>query len=135
MRREDIDAWVEAHRDELPNNLAELACYPIPFRKAILNAVTADLRASFWREHLLSFLEPTTVLSPEQQELVRDAIEELPTLFGATLEAGRTRVGALEDRMRQLITRQQAREMFGTIGPPEPPGGLPLPPGANPSAE
>jgi hypothetical protein len=36
--------------------------------------------------------------------------------------------------MRVLITPQQAHEMFGMVGPPEPPEGLPLPADAHPSA-
>jgi hypothetical protein len=36
---------------------------------------------------------------------------------------------ALEDRMRDLFTREQAAAMFAMVGPPEPPEGLPLPPG------
>jgi hypothetical protein len=132
MSREEIDDWVKAHRDDLPKNLAELSSYPIPFRKAILSAVAPNVRVDFWREHLLTFLQPSTDLAPDQQDLVRDAIEELPAIFGGTLKAGRARASVLEDRMRRLITPRQAREMFGTIGPPEPPGGLPLPSDAQP---
>jgi hypothetical protein len=36
---------------------------------------------------------------------------------------------ALEDRLRDLFTREQAAAMFAMVGPPEPPEGLPLPPG------
>jgi hypothetical protein len=35
--------------------------------------------------------------------------------------------------MRDLFSRRQAGEMFGMVGPPEPPEGLPLPVGARPS--
>jgi len=44
------------------------------------------------------------------------------------------RARALENRMRELLTRQQAGLMFGMVGPPEPPEGLPLPLDAQPSS-
>ena len=133
MKRDEIQAWVEAHRDTLPHTLAELARFPIPFRKVIVAAVEPALQIRFWREHLETFLGPESRLTPEQQELVRDSIGDLPLMFGVSRAAGQTRAAALEERMRVLITREQAREMFGTLGPPEPPEGLPLPADAQPS--
>ena len=130
MSRAEIAAWVEEHRDELPANLAELSQYPMPFRKVIVNALAPEQRIELWRAHLLTHLEPTSDLSPTQQQLVRDAIEELPALFGGTLEAGQARALALEGRVREHFTPQEALRVFGTLGPPEPSGGLPLPPDA-----
>ena len=40
----EIDAWVERHRDELPTSLEELSRLPVPFRKAIVNAVSSERR-------------------------------------------------------------------------------------------
>jgi uncharacterized damage-inducible protein DinB len=54
----------------------------------------------------------------------------LASLFGSPLPEAREKVLALEERMRGMFTRQQAVEMFGMVGPPEPPEGLPLPAGA-----
>ena len=34
--------------------------------------------------------------------------------------------------MRTMLTPTQASRMFGTLGPPEPPEGLPIPPDALP---
>ena len=31
MRRDEIEAWVEAHKSELPRTLAELATFPFRF--------------------------------------------------------------------------------------------------------
>jgi hypothetical protein len=134
MKHDEIVAWVEAHRDTLPQNLAELSTFPIAFRTVIVNKVSPELRMSLWREHLNTFIAPDSTLTADQQTLVRDAIEELPVLFGTSRTVFETRAKALEDRMRDLISRQQAVEMFGTVGPPEPPGGLPLPADAQPSA-
>ena len=133
MKHDDILAWVEAHQDSLPRTLAELSAFPIPFRKVIVNFVSPEARTAFWREHLTSFIGPDSALTQDQQTLVRDAIAELPLLFTTPRAEFEQRAKALENRMRVLLTRRQAGEMFGMVGPPEPPEGLPLPVDAQPS--
>jgi hypothetical protein len=116
----------------LPHTLHELAAFPVPFRKAIVHAVSPEQRISFWREHLMTFVGPNATLTTEQRTLVWDALGMLPDIFGGSRVDGQARVRALEERMRELLTPEQAARMFGTIGPPEPPEGLPLPAGASP---
>ena len=133
MKHEDIVAWVEAHRDTLPTTLAELSAFPVPFRKVIVNSVSPEARTAFWREHLTSFVGPDSALTPEQQALVRDTIADLPLMFRGSRADFETRAKAFENRARDLFSRRQAAEMFGMVGPPEPPEGLPLPVDARPS--
>ena len=133
MRQDEIIAWVDAHRANLPRTVAELAAFPIPFRKVIVNSVSAEQRIAFWREHLTSFLGASSALGPDQQALVADAIAELPVMLGGDRTVFESRARVLEERMKVLLTREQAAMMFGMVGPPEPPEGLPLPPGAVPS--
>ena len=133
MKHHEIERWVESHRDTLPTTLAEISMFPIPFRKVIVNAVSPEARTSLWREHLESFVGPDSALTEDQRQLVRDAIDTLPAMFDGPREDALDRVKALEDRMRILLSRQQAATMFGMVGPPEPEGGLPLPPDARPS--
>ena len=133
MKHEDIVAWVEAHRDTLPTTLAELSAFPVPFRKVIVNFVSPEARTAFWREHLTSFIGPDSALTPDQQTLVRDTIADLPLMFSGPREVFEARAKAFENRTRDLFSRRQAAEMFGMVGPPEPPEGLPLPVDAHPS--
>ena len=130
MNHRDILAWVDSHRDTLPRTLAELSAFPVPFRKVIVNYVSPEQRTAFWREHLSSFIQPDSALSDDQQTLVRDAIADLPLLFTGTRPEFEVRAMALENRMRDVFSKRQAAEMFGMVGPPEPEGGLPLPPDA-----
>ena len=132
LRPDQIYDWVKRHAHELPRTLTEISRYPIPFRKAIAAELDAPTRAALWREHVETFLGPGSELTEPQRALLTDAIGELPVIFGADRSEGPSRARALEDRMRQLITREQASRIFGTLGPPEPPGGLPLPPDALP---
>jgi hypothetical protein len=129
LPREEIIAWVDQHRETLPTTLAELSSFPIAFRKVIVNRVSPEQRTRFWQDHLRTFLAPEAGLTAEQQSFVAETIPTLSDIFGSPLPEAQAKMRALEDRMRQLFTQPQAAAMFGTIGPPEPPEGLPIPPG------
>jgi hypothetical protein len=130
MNRDEILAWVEAHRDSLPSNLDELARFPIPFRKVIATVVPHERRLAFWREHLESFVGDNSELSTEQQSFVREAALSLPTLLAKP--APNPEIVAWEARLAALFSRQAASRIFGTLGPAEPPEGLPIPADAHP---
>jgi hypothetical protein len=129
LSHEEIVAWVEAHADDLPRSVAELSTFPIAFRRVIVDHVSAERRARFWQDHLRTFLGPESPLTGEQRAFVEDAIERLPDLFASPHADAQHTMRPLEDRMRRLFTREQAAAMFGMVGPAEPSGGLPLPPG------
>ena len=128
----EIHAWVERHKDDLPKTLAEIARYPIPFRKAIVAAVEPEVRVSLWREHLAGFLSEESGLTQEQQALIRETIDELPGIVGVAAADGRERLRAFDKRARELFTREQGGPIFATLGPLEPPEGLPIPADALP---
>ena len=124
----EIHAWVAAHRDVLPRTLADLATFPIAYRRAIFAASPPDVRATFWREHWAPFLAPDSPLSPEQQAFLREAEAALPALMGDDRTSVQVQLRAFEDRMRAVFSRQEAGALFATLGPAEPPEGLPAPP-------
>jgi hypothetical protein len=128
----EIAEWARQNPDRIPTTLAELSTYPVAFRRVLVNIVTPEQRTALWREHLESFIGADSTLDDAQRQLVRDAIEELPMLFGGDRAVFEERAKAFEARMKDVLTREQAYHMFGMIGPPEPPDGLPLPPGAVP---
>jgi len=129
LRHDEILQWVEEHRDELPNTVAELAAFPVAFRRVIVNFVPHERRTQFWQEHLQSFLGPESPLNVKQRTFVESTISVLPEVFGSPLPEAQDRIRSMEEGMRGLFTRQEAAQMFGMVGPPEPPEGLPLPPG------
>jgi hypothetical protein len=136
LTREQIQAWVERHSHELPQTLSEISRFPMPFRKAIVAAVAPEIRAALWKAHMESFLTPPSELTEPQRELVRDAMVELPVILTrldvAGQRAGERELQALQGRARDLMVPEQIMRIFGTLGPPEPPEGLPLPPDALP---
>jgi hypothetical protein len=129
LSHKEIVEWVEAHADDLPRTLTELSAYPVPFRRVIVNYVSPEWRTEFWREHLRTFIGEDSRLSADQGAFVEETIGRLSSIFGKPLADARVDMKSLEDRMRDLFTREQAAAMFGMCGPPEPPEGLPLPPG------
>jgi hypothetical protein len=126
---DEIAAWVEAHRDTLPTTLAELAQFPVAFRRVIVNAVSPEQRTRFWQAHLGTFLEPAAGLTAAQRTVIEEIIPQLSDLFGSPLLEAQAKMRPLEQRMSQTFSRAQCAAIFGMVGPPEPPGGLPLPPG------
>jgi hypothetical protein len=129
LGHDEILKWVEEHRDTLPTTVAELAAFPVAFRRVIVNYVTDEQRTRFWQEHLQSFLGPESVLSVEQRTFVESTISSLPVVFASPLPEAQKQIRSMEEGMRGLFTRQEAAAMFGMVGPPEPPEGLPLPKG------
>ena len=129
LGHDEIVQWVEAHRDRLPTTVAELAVFPVAFRRVIVNFVPHEQRCRFWQEHLRSFLGPESALTEAQRTFVEGTISALPGVFESPLPETQQRIRSMEEGMRGLFTRQEAAAMFGMVGPPEPPEGLPLPRG------
>ena len=129
----EIERWVERHRDDLPRTLGELSLLPIPFRKVIVRAVSSEVRIALWRAHLATFLVPTAEWTPEQRGVLEEAVASMPELVGDHSEDSRACVRALATRLRRGFTRAEGAAIFGTLGPAEPPGGLPIPADAWPS--
>jgi hypothetical protein len=132
LNRNEIHAWVERHRDELPTTLAELARFPMRFRTDIVNSAEPQRRIAFWTEHLQSFLGPQSEFSAAQQEFIAATLLELPALLST--RGPKPALSDWEARASKVFTRMEAGRLFAMIGPPEPPGGLPLPPDALPQS-
>jgi hypothetical protein len=129
LSHDEIVAWVDSHRDQLPGTLAELSAFPIAFRRVIVNQVSAEKRTIFWQDHLRSFLGPDSTLSTEQRSFIEEVIDLLPHIFAGSIGEAQARMKPLEERTRVLFQREQAFAMFGMVGPHEPEGVLSLPPG------
>lgn len=126
---DEIVAWVETHADTLPRTLAELSTFPIAFRRVIVNYVPSAERTRFWQDHLRTFVSQESNLTDEQRAFIEETIGRLPDIFASSLAEAQGKMRPLEERMRVLFPREQCAAMFGMVGPPEPPAGLPLPPG------
>src|SRR4051812_3875270 len=110
LGNDEIMAWVEAHRDQLPTTLAELATYPVAFRRVIINCVSVETRTQLWQEHLRSFLAPSAGLTPEQATFIEEtAIPSTIDIFRSeSREVMHSKMRPLESQLRDMFPREQA---------------------------
>jgi hypothetical protein len=127
MQFDEAIEWVDSHRDALPSDLTALSAYPMQFRRVIVNNVSPEIRTAMWCDHLRSFLGPESELSEEDQAFLQQLIADLPAALIGPAETARERFVALSDRSQGRFPPEVARRLFHTIGPPEPPGGMPSP--------
>lgn len=131
MSHQQIRAWLDRHPDALPLTLDDLNRFPMAFRRVMINAVAPDIRLRLWREHLETFLGPGSTLTAPQRRLVAATIPRLPELFA--LRPPSPAMTEWEREVRTVFSRQEAVQVFMSIGRPEPPEGIPLPPDALPA--
>ena len=128
VEHEEIVAWAQAHPEVLSANLAMISAYPIAFRKVIVNLMSAPRRLALWREHLEAAASDPE-LSGAQKAVILETAAGLSDIFSSP-SAKRE----WQQRAGKLFSAAQQHALFGTLGPPEPPGGLPLPHDARPTA-
>lgn len=132
LSHEQILAWLQRHPEALPRTLSDLAAFPMAFRRVMLNKVAPDTRTALWREHLEACLATDKPWSDAQRLSIEATIPRLPELLAAP--GPNPVIVAWEQEMSKLFSRQEASMLFGRIGAPEPPQGLPLPPDCFPAA-
>ncbi len=132
MSRRQIHEWVERHPEAMPHDLADLAGFPMPFRRVMVNAASPEVRLLLWRQHLESFLGDSSVFDQKQQRMIAWAIQRLPDVLAAP--APNPVMTDFEREIASAFSRSEAAQLFMLIGPPEPPGGIPLPADAIPGA-
>jgi hypothetical protein len=116
--------------DELSNAAAEIDAYPAVYRRAIMQQLSAEARASVWRNHIQAYLDSHRDLTASQAAVVRDARDLIaPALFTTSPDpAARERVGVVFNRAIAELGPRAANELFVTLGPTvlERPNALPL---------
>lgn len=120
-----IGEWLDRHPEAQPHSLDDIVRFPVAFRRIMVGRLSQDVRVRLWREHLATFLRPESPLTESQRQLLADSISRLSELLAAP---GPNPVPTERERqMAAVFSRQEAALVFGTLGPPEPPEGIPLP--------
>ena len=127
-----IADWLDRHPDALPRNLDDLVAFPMAFRRVMVSRVSPDVRVRLWREHLETFLTPDSPLNEPQRQLIVDSISRLPVLLASP--GPNPVLLEWERQTASTFSRWEAALVFATLGPPEPPEGIPLPPDALPAS-
>ena len=126
-----IGEWLDRHPEALPRCLDDIVRFPVAFRRVMINRVSPEVRVRLWRAHLETFLRPSSPLNQSQQEVVINSISRLPELLAAP--GPNPVLLEWERQIAAVFSRPEAALMFGMIGPPEPPEGIPLPADALPA--
>ena len=129
MEHEEIVAWVKAHAEVLSADLDTIGRLPMPFRKVIVKMVSEERHLALWQEHLAAASAADPTLTAEQRAFVAESAAALPEIFRS-----KSANDDWERRTAGMFMPAQEHSIFATLGPPEPPGGLPLPPDAKPMA-
>lgn len=127
MEYDEIVAWVKAHEEVLSADLETIGKLPMAFRKVIVKLVSEEKHLALWQEHHAVASAADTTLTDEQRAFVAEIAATLPEVFSSESAYNR-----YKDRIALMFTLAQQKAIFYTLGPPEPPGGLPLPPDATP---
>jgi hypothetical protein len=126
-----IGEWLDRHPEALPQCLDDIVQFPVAFRRLMVARVSPEVRVRLWREHLESYLRPDSPLSAAQRQLVVNSISRLPLLLAAP--GPNPVLTEWERQIAAVFSRREAALVFGMLGPPEPPEGIPLPSDALPA--
>jgi len=96
--------------------------YPAQYRRAILTELDPAGRSSVWRSQFARYLEAHPQLTAEQVAVVREAMDVAsPEAFAPPVSADvKARVGKIFARATALLGKQDAAELFVTLGPKTP---------------
>ena len=91
----------------------------------MVSKVSPAVRVRLRHEHLETFLGRDSPLNGPQRQLIVDSISRLPVLLAAP--GPNPVLLEWERQIASTFSRSEAAIVFATLGPPEPPEGLPLP--------
>lgn len=115
-----ITAWVAQNADRLPRTYDEVSEYPVPYRRAIFNALPNEEKSELWRTHLQQQLEASDLdLTPEQRRLIEQAMDLASPDLYADKRGGRIarlRMAAFQKAVREKFDSTVARRVFEQLG-------------------
>jgi hypothetical protein len=110
--RKEADAWVDAHRQNLPSSLEALQPFSTEYRARILNALPPEKQAEIWRARLQESL--SRPLTPAQKKLLDEALVIVtPELY----RSGRGFPASWREQVRKEYSRDEAMQIFESLGP------------------
>jgi hypothetical protein len=118
---------VAVRKTDFQGTYEALSVLPIPSRKAVYRALSADAKSGLWRIHLTRFLTEHPELTEEQRGVIVNAIALVtPRLFEIAendpnwLLETHPQVELLEKRALEVFPRGVAVEIFTHLGTPAP---------------
>lgn len=94
--KQSAQAWVQAHRNDLPQRYAEVIRYPESYRKEIFHASSPKVRSRLWTEHIENYRAKAAHLTPGQRDVIERALRLVRS------ESTFSGDGAVRPRLRDL---------------------------------
>ncbi|MGW8552556.1 bacteriocin fulvocin C-related protein [Streptomyces tubercidicus] len=112
------EAWVQANMSQLPRTYEAIVRHPIPYRKAIYQAISPQERSQAWLEHFAKLRAERPDLSATQERVFRDLVELTPRVF-ASPARHTAELRALSERARRAFGVEGAYALIARLGPPD----------------
>lgn len=116
-----IRAWVEANRGQLPEQFDDFVAHPMAYRRAIFAELSLQVRSRLWSEHLARYRQDHPDLNQEQRAVL-DQAQELfadPDTFATVRTEPDPELDQLKDAAIAAYGHTEARALIATLGPEE----------------
>jgi hypothetical protein len=103
-------AWTKSHPESLPTTLSEFAAFPAQYRSAVFTALSPQVKASLWREHLAPKLTDPSESVTQKALIARLYSLITPDLYSRTASKSDPPSAEFADiayAMRETFDRQQ----------------------------
>lgn len=118
---DEVQAWIEANRDQLPHRFDDVVSHSMPYRLAICAELPPRERGQLWLEHLARYRTSHTDLTGPQLRVLDHAEDVVgrESTFAHTRTTSDPELDQLKDAAIAAFGRDEARNLIATLGPPE----------------
>lgn len=122
VEKQTAQAWVNAHRSNLPQTYDQVVKYSETYRRAIFQALPAKARSALWTEHLKRYRAANPNLTAAQREVLDRAakvIAKESTFAGRSgdVKARQAQAAEMYKATWTALGGTEAYRAFGVLGP------------------
>ena len=117
--KQAVRQWVASlSADDLLAAAGAIESYPVIYRKEIMRALTPELRAEIWRQHIQTYIDTHPHLSSDAIPALQAAIALItPDLFDTGGSKHRAETALIADQISALLGRAEAEYLLYRLGP------------------
>ena len=104
-------------QDDLVLAASRVEAYPFVYRRAIMSALSPDLRSWIWRNHILSYLQMHPELDANAVELIQQAAALATPDVMSGDRSNRALIGAVATQIQATLGRDVAEYLLYRLGP------------------
>ena len=117
--KQAVRQWVASlSSDDLLAAAGAIESYPVLYRKEIMRALTPEVRAQVWRDHIQTYMDTHPHLSSDAIPALEAAIALItPELFDTGGSKHRAETALVADQLTVLLGRAEAEYLLYRLGP------------------